>query len=83
MPKIPAIDDFRFGKTVNEPKTLGTTAISTRILVAYYHQVSIVYWLVRGCQSRGFWFESHRKCFEFFKMDSVNDLFFHLLLNSA
>ena len=24
---IPVIDDFRFGKTVNEPKTLGTTGI--------------------------------------------------------
>ena len=24
---IPVIDDFRFGKTVNEPKTLGTTAL--------------------------------------------------------
>ena len=24
---IPVIDDFRFGKTVNEPKTLGTTGL--------------------------------------------------------
>ena len=24
---IPVIDDFRFGKTVNEPKTLGTTGV--------------------------------------------------------
>ena len=29
MPKIPAIDDFRFGKTVNENKTLGTTGLDT------------------------------------------------------
>ena len=32
---IPVIDDFRFGKTVNESKTLGTTAVMCRKLKVF------------------------------------------------
>ena len=37
MPKIPAIDDFRFGKTVNENKTLGTTGLAEKTNIVNYN----------------------------------------------
>ena len=45
---IPVIDDFRFGKTVNETKTLGTTALHQNPIQEYsvlkaWHVINVKY----------------------------------------